>query len=667
MRSLQLGAEVQQRVSPVDLTPTEGESVRRGEVDARLARHCDVVPCRLGEPHLALAVQACRVRERCDGPAEALRELGPGVGDLVRRSIVVECRQLRVGDGVRLECQCPAAVEDDHLVPGEQRRLLRVPGEAFPSVGDAGCNEHRRPESVPREHGKRVLGHVPATVVEAQSDGPVRDQPSGEKRTEFRDVDDAIALRGEKVHLFAEPPNWHGELVVVVGDPVVEEQTKPSRRRREVCSCHPRHRTCACSARLGGVGSARNTDAAAPRSKQTVPNVATRMTERVDVAIVGAGPYGLSVSAHLRALGKVRAFGEPMHTWRTRMPQDMRHRSDWSETSFSAPGRAATFDRWATDTGEPREEPIPLEKFLRYADWFRERFVGDVDESDVARVDHADGTFRLTTVGNDEVDASMLVLAVGAVPFAAAPAPLAAEIGDGIRFATDLQDYSAYASRRVVVVGGGQGGLESALLASRAGADVQLVVRSSLRWFADREPHKPRSRLRQRLYRLAYPAVGYGPPPLNRLVLHPDLFSRLPRSIRRSLTARVLRAGGSPWLREAIESTVRIKQGAAVDRLERRNGGICLRLTDGTALDADAVIVAAGFRFSLERLSFLAPEIGARIAVEEGWPLLDRWFRSTDPNVLFVGFASEHRFGPIVRFIPGTRFSAPRVEDLLRR
>ena len=78
------------------------------------------------------------------------------------------------------------------------------------------------------------------------------------------------------------------------------------------------------------------------------------------------------------------------------------------------------------------------------------------------------------------------------------------------------------------------------------------------------------------------------------------------------------------------------------------------------------MIVAAGFRFSLDRLSFLAPEIRAGIAVEEGWPLLDRWFRSTDPSVLFVGFASEHRFGPIVRFIPGTRFSAPRVEEFLR-
>ena len=100
------------------------------------------------------------------------------------------------------------------------------------------------------------------------------------------------------------------------------------------------------------------------------------MTERLDVAVVGAGPYGLSVSAHLRGVRKVRTFGRPMHTWRTRMPPDMRLRSDWHETSFSAPGGTATFDGWAAETGEPREEPIPLQKFLRYSEWFRERYRG---------------------------------------------------------------------------------------------------------------------------------------------------------------------------------------------------------------------------------------------------------------------------------------------------
>jgi hypothetical protein len=77
--------------------------------------------------------------------------------------------------------------------------------------------------------------------------------------------------------------------------------------------------------------------------------------------------------------------------------------------------------------------------------------------------------------------------------------------------------------------------------------------------------------------------------------------------------------------------------------------------------------VAAGFRFSLDRLGFLSPDLRSRIAVEDGWPVLDRWFRSTEKGVLFVGFAAEHRFGPIARFIPGTRFTANRVREALIR
>ena len=47
------------------------------------------------------------------------------------------------------------------------------------------------------------------------------------------------------------------------------------------------------------------------------------MTDVVDVAIVGAGPYGLSVAAHLRGAGvSYRQFGLPMHLWRDAMPRD---------------------------------------------------------------------------------------------------------------------------------------------------------------------------------------------------------------------------------------------------------------------------------------------------------------------------------------------------------
>ncbi len=389
------------------------------------------------------------------------------------------------------------------------------------------------------------------------------------------------------------------------------------------------------------------------------------MPERLDVAVVGAGPYGLSVAAHL-AGRRVRTFGEPMETWRTRMPPYMLLRSDWKETSLSAPGNLGSIDRWARVVGEEREEPIPLQKFLRYAEWFRQTFVPEGDPSDVAALERAPDGYRLTTAAGDELDVREAVVAVGAVPFAYAPPPLGEAVGGRVAFATSLQDYEPYRGRRVVVVGGGQGGLESASLAIRAGADVELIVRSSLRWFADREPHRPRGRVRQRLYRLAYPVVGYGPPPLNRLALHPDVFAALPAGARRQLSARILRAGGSPWLREEVERSVNVTEGVGVVGIDQ-NGVVRLRLSDGSVREADAVILAAGFRFSLDRLTFLSESMRRAIALEDGWPQLDRGFRSTERGLLFVGFAAEHRFGPIARFIPGTGFTANRVREALER
>jgi lysine/ornithine N-monooxygenase len=352
-----------------------------------------------------------------------------------------------------------------------------------------------------------------------------------------------------------------------------------------------------------------------------------------------------------------------METWRTRMPPDMRLRSDWDETNLSAPGDRGSIDAWAQAVGEPREEPIPLQKFLRYADWFRETLVPENDPSDVAKLERGGGVFRVTTAAGGEADARDVVVAVGVTPFPHAPPPFDAFIGDGVSFAIDRQDYEAYRGRRVTVVGGGQGGLEAAALARRAGAEVEIIIRSQLRWFTDREPYRPRGRLQQRLYRLAYPVVGYGPPPLNRLALHPDAFAALPEPARRAVARRILRAGGSPWVRGEIEGKVRVTEGTAVQRLEQVADGLRRTLSDGTLRETTAVVVSAGFRFGLDRLAFLTPAVRNAVAVREGSPVLDRHFRSSDPHLLFVGFAAERRFGPIARFVNGSRFSAYRVAE----
>jgi NADPH-dependent 2,4-dienoyl-CoA reductase/sulfur reductase-like enzyme len=381
-----------------------------------------------------------------------------------------------------------------------------------------------------------------------------------------------------------------------------------------------------------------------------------------EVAVIGAGPFGLSVAAHLGA--RARVFGAPLDTWRTRMPPEMLLRSAWDETSLSAPGARGSIDEWAREAGEPRQEPLPLDTFLRYGDWFRERFVADHAPAPVKRVEPAGRGVRVTTA-DGSLDVAAAVVAVGALPFVHAPAALADAVGEGVGFALEPEAPSALAGRRVLVVGAGQAGLESAGLAARAGATVEVVTRSEVRWFADREPHHPRGPLRQRLYRLAYPAVGYGPPPLNRLALHPDAFARLPRRARRLLTARLLRPGGSPWVHELVAGRVRLTEGVAPVGIEPGDP-LRVSLSDGTAREVDRVLLATGYRFDARRLGFLDEALRRSVRLEQdGWPVLDRWFRSTEPRLSFVGYAAEGRFGPSARFVLGARFAAERVASSL--
>ncbi|MCA1673341.1 MAG: dimethylaniline monooxygenase, partial [Actinobacteria bacterium] len=61
------------------------------------------------------------------------------------------------------------------------------------------------------------------------------------------------------------------------------------------------------------------------------------MTRPVNVAIVGAGPYGLSLGAHLHAAGiGFRQFGLPMQSWRE-MPRGMVLTSPAVDANLSDP------------------------------------------------------------------------------------------------------------------------------------------------------------------------------------------------------------------------------------------------------------------------------------------------------------------------------------------
>jgi len=273
---------------------------------------------------------------------------------------------------------------------------------------------------------------------------------------------------------------------------------------------------------------------------------------------------------------------------------------------------------------------------------------------------------RVTTQAGDEVQARNAVLALGVTPFPRVPAVLAASQDPRIRIVLERSGYEDLRGKRVAVIGAGNNGVESALLAHRAeAAGVELLVRSRVRWFTEREPYTPRGPVRQKLYDLAYPVVGFGPPPINRFAIHPDAFARLPHAARMRINARLLRPGAAPWLREHVEGVIPISEGVEVQRVESRPDELVLQLSDGSTREVDACIVACGFAFDRDGLTVLAPELRERIEVLDGWPVLDRSFRTSVPQISLVGFPAEGRFGPLSRFVEGAGFAAQRVAESL--
>jgi cation diffusion facilitator CzcD-associated flavoprotein CzcO len=101
-----------------------------------------------------------------------------------------------------------------------------------------------------------------------------------------------------------------------------------------------------------------------------------------DVAIIGAGPYGLSAAAHLRRVKglDVQVFGQPMSFWDLQMPRGMLLRSNWSATQISSPDSSFSLERFQEASGETFDMPVPVERFVEYGKWYQRSAVADLDQ-----------------------------------------------------------------------------------------------------------------------------------------------------------------------------------------------------------------------------------------------------------------------------------------------
>ena len=98
-----------------------------------------------------------------------------------------------------------------------------------------------------------------------------------------------------------------------------------------------------------------------------------------DAVVIGAGPYGLSVSGAPERSGvRHEIFGETMEMWSRHMPVGMYLKSEGFASNLSDPGGEYTLERFCADHEAGYEyarsaAPIPLATFERYGRWFQER------------------------------------------------------------------------------------------------------------------------------------------------------------------------------------------------------------------------------------------------------------------------------------------------------
>ena len=214
-----------------------------------------------------------------------------------------------------------------------------------------------------------------------------------------------------------------------------------------------------------------------------------------------------------------------------------------------------------------------------------------------------------------------------------------------------------------MVVGGGQSALESAALMHESGACVEVIARApKLNWLRGGTIQRRLGRAKP----LLYAQTDVGPAGLSRLVAVPDMFTRLPRRVQSPLAYRAIRPAGARWLVPRL-ADVPLTVGRSVLEARERDGGVRLRLDDGSERQADHVLLGTGYRVDVAGYDFLSPELVDGIRRVNGYPLLRWGLESSVPGLHFMGAPAAWSFGPIMRFISGSWYAASRVGAALQR
>jgi cation diffusion facilitator CzcD-associated flavoprotein CzcO len=383
-----------------------------------------------------------------------------------------------------------------------------------------------------------------------------------------------------------------------------------------------------------------------------------------DCLIIGAGPYGLSLAAHLSALNvDFRIAGTPMGAWVSTMPDGMCLKSEGFASSLFEPSGTFTLGAFCASEGIPYAHTgVPVQKatFVAYGQAFQRQFVPSLEARTAVLVTRQGNGFTTRFADGGSITSRRVVSAVGVERYAQVPAPLQALPAALCSHSSQHSSFAEFAGQAVVVIGGGSSAMDAAAALRRQGARVTVVARrSTVRFQTPLGQRSLRDKIRA-------PMTVLGPGWKSVLCTRaPLLFHYMPDEFRTKVVTRYLGPAPAWFVREQVEGHIPIITDTTVVAAEAQDGGtqLTLRTHDGatSTLVADHVVCATGFKIAMDRTPFLDRELVAAIAHVDGAPKLSRNFETTVRGLHVIGPAAANSFGPMLRFAAGAGFASRRL------
>jgi FAD-dependent urate hydroxylase len=367
----------------------------------------------------------------------------------------------------------------------------------------------------------------------------------------------------------------------------------------------------------------------------------------LDVLIIGAGPYGISLAAHAVVEGlSYKLIGYPMDFWKNQMPQNMFIRTPHELVSFSDPQGKYTLQSFSKETGTRIGTPLQRTIFVKYAAWFIQKTGVEYITDLVSNVTKDGSTYIVTTEMGGVYEAKNVIIATGIQHFTYIPEILTEFPESLVTHTSGYTSFEQFQGKNVAVIGSGQSAWEAAALLYEANAKVELIYRRNKPMFI--KPNKSQEKLLQ--------LIGH-------------VFFKLPLFVKTKLWN--IASETVPialFLRPYVEGKVHETSGVTMDSVSEWRSKIRIVLSDGTERIVDHILTATGYKMDIGKLPFLDGDLREDITREENaprLPKLNKNFESSQKGLFFAGPLSSHSHGPTFRFLLGVDKTAKTIINSL--